>query len=349
MAHTAPEAVCAGVIFAEDRAGNDLADAACKLVVLEHRAPRRIRAARHSANLAVTCMAHWIARIGSARQRRDIDDVWLPGRGRALAARRERTRPWPLPLPVRLTVRSRGHTFVDSASKRLCALCQHPELLVRGRFPGTAGSRVRCAAQQIGLEGSTAHTIVDLRQGGKVVCAVCGWYGGRVVRHSLLSTCPGAPTPGRRLALRDVLLGFLAGSKRGAVGFCSWRSFTCLVWSLSHQGPSLPVLPSSTFLLRSIPSRKPGNLDSSTHARHVALSEARESGAGGRLESPRQDDSTIQVSLAVRQGARVRRATYARTFLCLVFSRPAPRTFFVLLDRECAVPLGQLVERHSRC
>ena len=61
-AHTAPEAVCAGVISAEDRAGNDLADAACKLVVLEHRAPRSIRAARHSANLAVTCIAHWIAR-----------------------------------------------------------------------------------------------------------------------------------------------------------------------------------------------------------------------------------------------------------------------------------------------
>ena len=32
-------------------------------------------------------MAHWIARIGSARQRRDIDDVWLPARGRAFAAR----------------------------------------------------------------------------------------------------------------------------------------------------------------------------------------------------------------------------------------------------------------------
>ena len=54
-------------------AGNDLADAACKLVVIEHRAPRSVRAAMHSANLEVTCMAHWIARIGSAKQRRDID------------------------------------------------------------------------------------------------------------------------------------------------------------------------------------------------------------------------------------------------------------------------------------
>ena len=32
-AHTTPEAVLAGVITADDRAGNDLADAACKLVV----------------------------------------------------------------------------------------------------------------------------------------------------------------------------------------------------------------------------------------------------------------------------------------------------------------------------
>ena len=64
-AHTAPEAVCAGVISAEERTGNDWADAACKLVVLEHRAARSMRAARHSSNLAVTCMARWIARVRS--------------------------------------------------------------------------------------------------------------------------------------------------------------------------------------------------------------------------------------------------------------------------------------------
>ena len=57
-----------------------LGGAACKLVVLEHRALPLIRAARHSANLAVTCMAHWIAGVGFARQRLDIDAVWLPGR-----------------------------------------------------------------------------------------------------------------------------------------------------------------------------------------------------------------------------------------------------------------------------
>ena len=77
-AHTAAEAVLAGAITADDRAGNELADAACKLVVLEHRAPPNVRAARHSANLAVAHMALWIARVGSARQRRDVDGTWLP-------------------------------------------------------------------------------------------------------------------------------------------------------------------------------------------------------------------------------------------------------------------------------
>ena len=166
-AHTALEAVGDWVISGEDWAGNDLADAACKLVVLEHRAPQRIRAARHSPNLAVTSMAHWISRIGSARQRRDIDDDWHPWLGRALAVRRERARPWPLPLPARPTVWSRGHTFADTASGRVCALCQRPELSARGGCSSTAGSRARGAAQQIRLDGSTGDTLVlAWRQGG---------------------------------------------------------------------------------------------------------------------------------------------------------------------------------------
>ena len=41
-----------------------------------------------------------------------------------------------------------------------------------------------------------------------VLCAVCGSYGGRVVRRTLLGKCPGTPPPWRQLALRDVLLGF---------------------------------------------------------------------------------------------------------------------------------------------
>ena len=129
--HTTPEAVVAGIITADDRAGNDLADAACKLVVLDHRAPPNIREARLTAVSAVTRMVHWIARVGSARQR-------------------ERVRPWPLPLPALPTTWRRGHTFVDSASGRICARCQHPERATRGRCPGAAGARVRDATAPAG-------------------------------------------------------------------------------------------------------------------------------------------------------------------------------------------------------
>ena len=38
-AHTTLESVHTGIVTADDRAGNDLADCACKLVVLTHRAP----------------------------------------------------------------------------------------------------------------------------------------------------------------------------------------------------------------------------------------------------------------------------------------------------------------------
>ena len=56
-AHSTPEALLAGIITADDRAGDDLPDAACKLVVLEHRAPPNIREARLTAISAVTRMA----------------------------------------------------------------------------------------------------------------------------------------------------------------------------------------------------------------------------------------------------------------------------------------------------
>ena len=183
--------------------------------VLEHRAPPNIREARLTTVSAVIRMVHWIARVGSARQR-------------------ERVRPWPLPLPALPTTWRRGHTFVDSASGRICARCQHPERATRGRCPGAACARVRDAAQR--LVGSAGHRIVDLLQGGKVVsviCVVCGSYGGRVVRKSPLDKCPGTPPPGRRLALHDVLLGFLPGSKRTV----PWGNLACLVWTMSHQEP----------------------------------------------------------------------------------------------------------------
>ena len=82
---------------------------------------------------------------------------------------------------------------------------------------------LRASARRFRLDGSAGHRIVDLLQGGKVVsvlCAVCGSHSGHVVRRSLLGKCPGTPPPGRLLALRDVLLGFLPGSKRTA-GFDS--------------------------------------------------------------------------------------------------------------------------------
>ena len=155
-------------------------------------------------------MAHCIAFIGSARQRRDIDETWIPRRGLVIAGRRELARPWVLPLPPLPTIQRRGNAFVDSASQRLCPPLSAPRAY-------DARQVERAAALQIRLDGSAGHRIVDLLQGGKVVsvlCAVCGSYGGRVVRQPLLSNCPGAQTPGRQLALRDVLLGFLPVSKR---------------------------------------------------------------------------------------------------------------------------------------
>ena len=85
------------------------------------------------------------------------------------------------------------HTFVDSASGRVCSVSTQK---------GSSSARACGAALQIRLDGSAGHRIVDPLQGGKVVsvlCVVCGSYGVRVVRRSLLSSCPGAPTPGTQL------------------------------------------------------------------------------------------------------------------------------------------------------
>ena len=149
------------------------------MVVLEQCIWPNIREARLSANLAVTRMAHWIARVGSARQRLDIYSTWLPGCGRATARRREREGPWPLSLPALPTI-WRPHLLALPASR------------ARGKCQGAAGARVRGAVQRFRLDGSAGHKIVDLLQGGKVVSllgGVCGSYGGRVVRRSLLGKC----------------------------------------------------------------------------------------------------------------------------------------------------------------
>ena len=106
-------------------------------------------------------------RVGSARQRLDIDSTWTPGRGRATTGWRERARPWP--LPVLPAIQRGGHTFVQSTSGRVCSLCQHPERTTCGRCPGASGGRARGAALQFRLDGSAGHRIVDLLQGGKVL------------------------------------------------------------------------------------------------------------------------------------------------------------------------------------
>ena len=98
-------------------------------------------------------MAPWTACVGSARQRLDISG-WLPGRGRTKSRRHERLRPWPFPLPALPPMQRQGHSFVESFPGRVCARCQHPERLTRGRCLGASGVRARGAALQFRLVGS---------------------------------------------------------------------------------------------------------------------------------------------------------------------------------------------------
>ena len=116
-----------------------------------HRAPPNIREARLSGNSAATRMARWIAWVGSARQRLDIDSTRISGRGRATTRRRERARPWPLPLPALPAIQRRGHTFVDSASGRICSFCQHQERTTCGGCPAASGARARAQRCNSGL------------------------------------------------------------------------------------------------------------------------------------------------------------------------------------------------------
>ena len=139
--------------------------------------------------------AYWTARVASARQRRDTDAICIPGRGRANARRHERARPWPLPLLV----------LPAKASPDVCA-CSVSTQSAR-RVVGVQAPRApERAAQRFSscLTGSAGHRI-DLVS-----------HVGCVVRRSQLGVCTGAPTHGRRLALHDVMSGFLPGSKRTA-------------------------------------------------------------------------------------------------------------------------------------
>ena len=152
-AHTTLEAMLAGVISVDDQAGNGLADAACQLVVLEHRATQPVGTLMRSGPLGVS------ERLRGGASARD-------------------------PGPCRCQ-RSRPSSDVT--------LCQHPERTTLGRRPGASGARARGAALQLQLDDSAGQRIVDLLQGGKVVsvlCAVCGSCRRGVVRRSLLSNCP---------------------------------------------------------------------------------------------------------------------------------------------------------------
>ena len=121
--------------------------------------------------------------------------------------------------------------------------------------PSVARSIGPQAMETLGPGGSAGDAPL---QGGKVVsvhCAVCCSHSGRVVRRSLLSNCPGALTAGRLLALRDVLLGLLPGSKRAArldripeevlrasSGPCRTRSISCPFSFVVLQAALLHVL-----------------------------------------------------------------------------------------------------------
>ena len=194
-AHTTPEAVLAGVIAAGGRPANDLAVQLASWW-FSNTVPRRTSGRRGS---RPTWPSHaWLTGLRALVLR---DSVWTLTRPGSLGVDERMRggmsahRPWSLPLPALPAIQRGGHTFVHSASGRVCSLCQHPERTTCGRCPGASGARARGAALQFQLDGSAGHRIVDLLQGGRVVsvlCTVCGSYGDRMVRRSLLSNCLGA-------------------------------------------------------------------------------------------------------------------------------------------------------------
>ena len=107
--------------------------------------------------------------------------------------------------------------FFEGDSGGICARCQHLERAARGKGFGPVESRARTAAFPHRLAGLSGHMLIDLLSGGRgvlVLCVICGSHGWHVVRQSLLGGCPDALTPGKRLALADVVLGFLPSRKR---------------------------------------------------------------------------------------------------------------------------------------
>ena len=131
-----------------------------------------------------TRMAHWIARVVL---RDSVGTLMRPGS-----------------LGV-------GELLRDGASARDPGPCR----CQRSRPSSDVGTRLLTASQgsfarsAIWLVGSAGHRIVDLSQGGKVVSVLCAvwfprWSRGATISAQQLPWC----TPGRQLALRDVLLLF---------------------------------------------------------------------------------------------------------------------------------------------
>ena len=202
----------AGIITAHYRSGNDLVDAACKLVVLEHRAPPTKRGSQ-----PFRPSRAWRAGLRALALR---DSYWWtltrPGCLGVDVRLRESASvsgPGPRPSGDEGTVcrqHLRAHLLALSAS-RACDARQVPR---RSEAP-------ECATRRNG-SGLTALRATELltscREARWCRCSascvaqtVVAWFGGRDWTHA-----PCTPPPGRRLALRDVLLGVLPGSKRTA-------------------------------------------------------------------------------------------------------------------------------------
>ena len=220
-AHTAPEAMLAGVITADHLAGNDLAGAACKLV------PRRTSGLR---GLPVTRMAHWIVRVGCARQR-----LGLARPGSLGVDERQRDGP---------RERDLGCQRSQPSSEEGTCLSRAPQ----GAFARSAstqhavGAVVPQAPEHVAQRCNSGLTALrDLLQRGKVVsvlCSVCGSYGGRLVRRSLLTWCSDSWEA--------------AGAARRVVGFRAWLQAHCTSRQYSWGKFGVPsvvqVAPGAHFL-----------------------------------------------------------------------------------------------------
>ena len=133
--------------------------------------------------------------------------------------------------------------FIEGVSARVCTRSQHLERSALENCPGAFASRVSLL---------NSSDLVVARGAGLLICSrglaaqmyLCSqWlaapHSGRVVRRSSLDGCLGALTPGRRLALVDVLLVFLIGTKRDARLDSVHPKFRMLSWSMSRQGARL--------------------------------------------------------------------------------------------------------------